>query len=202
MRFAKSFALLTALAVGSLAATVHAADGKAAVGQPAPQFSLPDQNGRTVNLSDYAGKVVVLEWFNNECPFVVKHYKEGHMNALAKRYADQGVVWLAVNSTGTKGPSDNKAVAAEWKMDRPVLADQDGTVGKAYGATNTPHIYVIGKDGNVAYMGAIDDKRSDSTADIAGAKNYASQALDEIIAGKPVSEPQTKAYGCTVKYKS
>ncbi|HLL91045.1 MAG TPA: thioredoxin family protein [Tepidisphaeraceae bacterium] len=202
MRLTKTFALLTAMAVGSLAATVHAADGQAKLGQPAPAFSLPDHNGRTVNLSDHAGKVVVLEWFNDECPFVQKHYQDGHMNQLAKRYADKGVVWLTINSTHSKAAADNKAVAGKWKIDRPVLADQDGTVGKAYGATNTPHLYVIDKAGHLAYVGAIDDNPSQDAADVQGAKNYVAQALDEVVAGKPVSEPQTKAYGCTVKYKN
>lgn len=198
MRLNPALALVATLTVAAFAADRAGAQVK--LGQPAPAFSLPDQDGKTVNLSDYAGKVVVLEWFNDECPFVRKHYQRGHMNRLAARYARQGVAWLAINSTNSKSVADNKKVADAWKIDRPLLMDKDGSVGKAYGATNTPHLFVIGKDGTVAYLGAIDDNPSSDAADLAGAKNYAAQALDEVLAGKPVSEPQTKAYGCSVKY--
>lgn len=175
--------------------------GKAAVavGQAAPQFSLEDQNGKVVNLADFKDKVVVLEWFNNECPYVVKFYKNGDMNQWADAYKAKGVVWLAVNSTKGKTNADNKQVAGDWKLDRPILNDSNGATGHAYGATNTPQMFVINK-GQIAYMGAIDDKRSSKSEDIAGAKNYVAKALDEILAGNSVSEPETKAYGCSVKY--
>lgn len=177
----------------------NGATAAVAIGQPAPLFSLQDQDGKTVNLADYKDKVVVLEWFNNECPYVVKFYKEGHMNQWAEAYAGKGVVWLAINSTKGKTNADNKAVAGEWNVNRPILNDATGDTGKAYGATNTPQMFVINK-GQIAYMGAIDNNRSSNTADIAGAKNYVAKALDEVLAGQSVSEPETKAYGCSVKY--
>lgn len=175
-------------------------NASATVGQPAPQFALQDQNGNTVNLSDFAGKVIVLEWFNNQCPFVVKFYGSGKMNELAKSYADKGVVWLAINSGKSTTNEANAAVAAEWNIDRPILNDSTGQVGKTYGATNTPHMYVIDPQGNIAYMGAIDSIASTDPADIDKAENYVTQALDETLAGTSVTTPQTKAYGCSVKY--
>src|SRR5687767_8319696 len=125
--------------------------GAVALGAPAPQFSLQDQNGKTHNLADYNGKIVVLEWFNEECPVVVRHYKADTMNTLASKYAGKDVVWLAVNSTSGKSNDANKAAAAEWKMDRPILNDSTGQVGKMYGAKTTPHMYVIDKNGTLAY---------------------------------------------------
>jgi peroxiredoxin len=173
---------------------------KAAVGAEAPNFTLQDQDGKEVSLADYKGKVVVLEWFNEECPFVVKFYREGHMNKLADQYKSKDVVWLAINSTKGKDISSNKAIAEKWSINRPLLSDADGKVGKLYGATNTPHMYVIDTEGKLVYAGAIDSKRSDKTADIESAENYVTKALDAVLAGETVTTPQTKAYGCTVKY--
>src|SRR5690242_14893400 len=118
---------------------------QATVGQPAPQFTLQDQNGKSISLADQMGKIVVLEWFNEDCPVVQRHYQADTMNKLATKYADKGVVWFAVNSTKDKTNDTNKAAAANWKMDRPILNDSDGTVGHAYGATNTPHMFIIDK---------------------------------------------------------
>ena len=134
----------------SAAQSVHA---EAKVGQPAPPFSLKDQNGKTVKLSDFAGKVVVLEWFNDQCPFVKKQYATGSMNATAAKYAKKGVVWLAINSSNFATPDTNRKSATAWKIDRPVLDDQTGVIGKAYGATNTPDMYVIDAKGNIVYKG-------------------------------------------------
>jgi peroxiredoxin len=168
------------------------------VGATAPSFTLQDQNGKSVSLSDYAGKVVVLEWFNENCPFVQRHYKAGDISETASKYAGDGVVWLAINSTHDNTEATNKAAASAWNMDRPILDDASGTVGHEYGATNTPEIFIIDKDGKIAYEGAIDnDPRGDKSSDKV---NYAAKALDEILAGKTVSEPETKAYGCTVHY--
>jgi peroxiredoxin len=187
--------------VSSRSSAEENAQSTATVGQPAPQFALQDQNGKTVNLGDYAGKVVVLEWFNPQCPFVVKFYeKSGKMNDLANAYADKGVVWLTINSGADATNATNQQIAAEWGIDRPMLNDSEQAVAKAYGATNTPHMYVIDKDGNLAYMGAIDSVASTDASDIAGAENYVSKALDEVLAGTNVTTPQTKAYGCSVKY--
>lgn len=172
------------------------------LGDPAPTFSLQDQDGKTVNLADHAGKIVVLEWFNNECPYVVKHYSKGDMQKLADKYEEKGVVWLAINTTKGKTNADNKAIASEWKIDRPILNDSTGEVGRAYGAKTTPHMYILDKEGKVVYMGAIDNDRSSDQSKIASATNYVAKALDEVLAGSSVSEPQTKPYGCSVKYAS
>jgi peroxiredoxin len=186
---------------GAMFASSGAAEQKKAVakvGAPAPAFSLPDQNGRTVSLSDFTGKIVVLEWFNDECPVVVRHYEGDAMNKLAARYKEKDVVWLAINSTAKHDVAHNKSAAEKFNIERPLLDDHGGTVGHAYGATNTPGMYVIDKQGVLAYMGAIDDDPNGRKK--TGAKNYVAQALDELLAGQSVSEPQTKQYGCTVKY--
>ena len=196
---------LASLVLAGLAAAMTSsafAESKSAVaiGQPAPGFSLQDQTGKTVSLSDYAGKIVVLEWFNDGCPFVVKHYKEGHMNKLADELESKDVVWLAINSTSSASVEHNAKVAADWKVNRPILDDKAGTVGHQYGATNTPHLYVIDKEGKLAYHGAIDSDSSNKTDKIDGSTNYVKAAVEELAAGKSVSRPETKAYGCTVKY--
>jgi peroxiredoxin len=169
-------------------------------GDHAPAFALQDQTGRTVSSDELKGKIIVLEWFNDECPYVVKHYQDGHMNKLAEKYMDQGVVWLAIDSTSTHNAEKNKAIAKKWNIDRPILSDASGEVGKAYGSRNTPTMYIIDKEGILVYRGAIDSKSDADTASIAGATNYVAVALDEVLAGKPVSTPETKAYGCSVKY--
>jgi peroxiredoxin len=197
--------LTAALVVGVLALSALAGGDKKKMqgpvpGDPAPTFALQDQTGKTVSLDELKGKVVVLEWFNEECPYVVKHYKGGHMNQLAAKYADKDVVWLAIDSTNGKSVSNVKAIATEWKIERPILLDGSGQVGKSYGSKNTPTMYIIDKEGKVAYRGAIDSNSDSSTESINGATNYVAQALDELLAGKPVSQPQTKAYGCSVKY--
>jgi len=172
---------------------------KAKVGQPAPTFTLMDQNGKPVSLADHADKVVVLEWFNDGCPFVVKHYQNGDMNALANRYKDKGVVWLAVNSTSSADQQHNKEIAGKWSVDRPILDDSDGKVGRMYDAKTTPHMYVVNK-GTLVYAGAIDSDNSPDANAVKGAENYVARALDEILAGQSVSRPETKSYGCSVKY--
>lgn len=192
---------LTALTMALAMLVATAAHAGVKVGQAAPDFSLENHKGETVNLSDLKGKIVVLEWFNEECPYVVKHYKEGHMQKLASKYAEKGVVWLAINSTNGKSNADNAAVAEKWKMPMAILNDAAGTVGKQYGATNTPHMYVINAEGNLAYIGAIDSDRSADTSKVDGATNYVAEALDALLAGESVKTAETRAYGCTVKYK-
>ncbi|HEX8342186.1 MAG TPA: thioredoxin family protein [Tepidisphaeraceae bacterium] len=174
---------------------------KAALGTTAPAFVLKDQDGNDVSLADFKGKVVVLEWFNNECPFVQKHYTGGAMNAVASKYAAKGVTWLAINTTGTASIKSNREIATEWKIDRPILDDNSGVVGRQYGATNTPQMFVIDAAGKIVYRGAIDDNDSKDAAGVSSAKNHVATALDDVLAGKAVSRPETKAYGCTVKYK-
>jgi peroxiredoxin len=186
---------LTFIATGAAAPTP-----KAEIGQPAPDFTLMDQDNQPVDLSEHKGKIVVLEWFNDQCPFVVKHYKNGDMNELAAKYADKGVVWLAVDSSNFSDVSENAQIAQEWGIDRPLLDDSAGGVGKMYDAKTTPHMYIIDADGNLAYAGAIDSIRSTDPADVAKADNYVAKALDELLAGESVSTPETKAYGCSVKF--
>ncbi|MFZ2872885.1 MAG: redoxin domain-containing protein [Phycisphaerales bacterium] len=173
-------------------------------GQPAPAFTLRDTEGKETTLAEQikAGKIVVLQWFNPECPFVAKHYKETKtFNDLATTYASKGVVFLAINSGAPgeqgAGARANTEVKKAWAIPYPVLLDEAGTVGRAYGAKNTPTMVVIGKDGNVAYFGAIDD---DSGAAKPGKTNYVAKALDELLAGSNVTTPKTKPYGCAVKY--
>ncbi len=199
-KFFYSFALLVvaAMVFTQIAAKAKLAD--LAIGKPAPDFTLEDQNGKTVHLADLKGKIVVLEWFNEGCPFVQKHYSTGNMNAVASKHTGEDVVWLAINSSKSANNASNLKAAKEWSMDRPILNDASGAVGKAYGAKNTPQMFIINKDQTVAYRGAIDSKASAESEDIAGSTNYVAQALDELKAGKSVSQAETKPYGCSVKY--
>jgi peroxiredoxin len=175
-------------------------------GQPAPDFTLTDTAGKPVKLSDQKGKLVVLEWTNPDCPYVQKHYNSANMPNLQKEYGGRQVVWLSINST-REGHSEFKSPREmdAWMKEKgaapaSTLLDRDSKVGKLYGATNTPHMYVIDPKGTLVYVGAIDDKRSTNPADVKTAKNYVRAALEESIAGKPVSQASTSAYGCTVKY--
>jgi len=193
----------TVLAVlGPVALPVHAAS----VGQPAPAFELTDVNGKRVTLADFKGKHVVLEWTNPGCPFVVKHYGSQNMQALQKEFTAKNVVWLSISSTA-KGHYDYLAPASlggqykDWgSAPTALLMDDSGKVGQAYGARTTPHMYVIDPAGKLVYAGGIDDKRSSNPADVKTAKNYVRVALDESMAGKPVSTSTATPYGCSVKY--
>lgn len=182
------------------------ANGQVRVGQPAIDFTLTDTNGNHVSLSDYKGKYVVMEWINYDCPFVGKHYESGNMQALQKTYRDQGVVWLAIcsNKPGSQGNFEDEEIHRRWEDHRSSLTaylkDQDGTVGRLYGATNTPHMYVVNPEGTLVYMGAIDSIPTANQADIKKADNYVSMSLDAVLAGQDVPVKATKAYGCTVKY--
>jgi hypothetical protein len=178
------------------------------VGQAAPDFSLRDATGKTVKLSDFRGKHVVLEWTNPGCPYVRKHYDSGNMPATQKQATDQGVVWLSINSTA-KDSSEylEPARLVAWQQERKaaataMLMDEEGTVGKAYGARTTPHLYIVNPQGQLIYAGGIDSIPSSSAADIPKATNYVRQGLGEALAGKPISAPTTRPYGCSVKYKS
>jgi len=194
----KLFALLTALA---LAATAFAAE----IGKPAPDFSGTEINGKTIKLSDYKGKIVVLESYNSDCPFCHNHYKTGAMQELQKDLAAKDVVWLIVDSVSQKNSSyrtpeqarkemaDEKITATAW------IDDHEGTIGHLYDMKTTPHMFVIAKDGTLAYDGAIDN-RPQPFGDPRTAKNYISAAVDELTAGKPVTVSQSKPYGCAVHY--
>ncbi len=176
------------------------------VGKAAPDFTLADLDGKKVKLSSFKGKTVVLEWFNPGCPFVKKSHSVGSLVDTAKRHTAAGVVWLAINSggAGKQGhePAENRDAAKTWKLSHPILRDIDGKVGKAYGATNTPHMFVIDKTGKVVYAGAIDNSRDAERKSPEGGKlvNYVDDAVAALAANKPVAVSTTKAYGCSVKY--
>ena len=196
-------------AVPLIAVSLFAAAGTAAAvtaGQPAPAFSATDVNGKTVSLADFKGKYVVLEWNNPNCPFVIKHYSSGNMQALQKRFGADNVAWLAVNSTAEMH-SDYMApdkLAAWFKQHNSaptaVLMDTKGDLGRAFGAKVTPHMYVVDSKGTVIYAGAIDDKRSANPEDVKSATNYVVAALTDARSGKPVATAASNAYGCTIKY--
>jgi len=166
-------------------------------GDRAPDFALKNQDGKEVKLSDYKGKIVVLQWFNEDCPFIQRHYEAKTFTALSDKYADKGVVQLAIDSTGASTPADNQKWVSSHALKFPILQDRDHKVAKAYGARTTPHMFVIDKDGKVAYTGAIDN---DPEGDKTDRTNYVAQALDELLAGKSVSKPETKSYGCGVEH--
>lgn len=171
-------------------------------GTKAPEFTLSSHDGKTINLSDYKGKVVVLEWFNFECPFVKHHYeKTNTMVGLANKYKDKDVVWLAVNSTGLATVEKNKEFAEKYRLTYPILDDRSGKVGRAYGAKTTPHMFVIDGEGVIVYEGAIDNSPLGKTPE-EGSVNYVDNALGDLASGKSVSTPSTKPYGCSVKYSN
>ena len=191
---------LPLLALPALAAAT------ATVGQPAPAFSVADSSGKTVSLADFKGKTVVLEWVNPGCPYVRKHYDSANMQATQKAAAAGNVVWLAVNSTHPSHYDHKKAAdMAAWMQQQKAAAthtlmDSEGKVGRAYGARTTPHLYVVDAKGTLAYAGGIDDKASANPADVKTAKNHVNAALADLAAGKPVAQPSTRPYGCSVKY--
>jgi peroxiredoxin len=194
----RTFALLTLLALPAFAG--------AELGRPAPEFTLKDLDGKDVTLGSFKGKTVVLEWFNPECPFVKASHTRGSLVNTAKRQQKQGIVWLAINSGAPgkqgAGAAKNKAAVKTFALEHPVLLDDTGTVGKAYGATNTPHLYVIDAKGTLVYRGAIDNAPDAEGQVPQGGKlvNYVEAALDDLAAGRAVKTADTKAYGCSVKY--
>jgi peroxiredoxin len=191
-------ALFTALTLAAAALAVE-------TGKPAPDFTVTDINGKAIKLSDYAGKIVVLESYNSDCPFCNNQYKTGAMQELEKDMAAKGVVWLIVNSVNPNNPShrtpeqarqeiaDKKIVATAW------IDDSSGALGHLYDMKTTPDMYVIDKNGVLVYHGAIDDK-PDPQHDPKTARNYVREAVDDLLAGKPVEVSRTKPYGCSVKY--
>lgn len=195
--------LFAAMAAAFLPGTAHAA---VQVNQPAPDFTLPSADGASHSLSDFRGKVVVLEWLNYGCPFVQKHYDSGNMQALQKRYTGEDVVWLSINSSapgkqGHSSPAEAAALTAEHDAaPTAVLLDPEGEVGKMYGARTTPHMYIIDPDGDLVYNGAIDDKPTTDQADVEGAENYVVAALGQVMEGQQPELQTTKPYGCSVKY--
>lgn len=193
--------------VGVLAVSlVSNAFAAAPPGQMAPDFSLQATDGKTTKLADFKGKWVVLEWVNPGCPYVQKHYVTKNMQALQKDSGGKGVVWLAVNSTNPSHQDYLKPAAmgnwmkAQGGTPRVTLMDQAGDTGRAYSARTTPQMLLIDPQGKVVYNGAIDDQRSANPEDVKTAKNHLRAALDESLAGKPVTTAGTSPYGCSVKY--
>jgi hypothetical protein len=187
----------------SFAFTFVARGAAAESGQPAPEFTFTDLAGKTHELSDFRGKVVVLEWLNPACPYVVRHYRSGNMQSTQAAAAADGAVWLQVNSTAM-GDLD-AAKSTEWQTKQGVTAtayirDAKGTLGRLFHAQTTPHCFVIGRDGTLVYQGAIDDQPQASQAKTPDAHNYVKAALGALKAGQPVAQPRTQPYGCGVKY--
>ena len=178
----------------------------ARVGERAPDFTAVDTNGQTHKLSDYAGKFVVLEWTNRECPYTIKHYSSGNMQNLQREWTGKGVIWLTVQSSapGTQGyitaPQENAWLKQINAVPTAVLLDPTGKLGHLYDAKTTPDMYVINPQGILIYQGAIDDHATADVSDIKISKNLVSAALSEAMAGRPVSVATSRPYGCSVKY--
>ncbi|MDN3638390.1 redoxin domain-containing protein [Simiduia curdlanivorans] len=195
-----------AILLGALFAT-SLASARVAVNEPAPDFTLTSSTSETISLSQYKGKMVILEWTNHLCPYVQKHYDSGNMQKLQKQYTDEGVVWLSIisSATGKQGyvtaAEANSLTENRNASPNYVLFDTDGKVGKAYGAQTTPHMYVIDKDGVLRYQGAIDSIKSANQADIVKAENYLTSAMQSLAKGEVVKRPVTAPYGCSVKYE-
>ena len=198
--------LLLAASAFILISLPSLAFSQAEIGKAAPSFTAAGADGKTHTLAEFKGKFVVLEWYNPECPFVKKHYSVGNMQSLQKEYTEKGVLWFSVNSSaqGKQGHltpelARNLALESGSKASG-VLLDHDGTIGKLYDAKTTPHLFIINPEGILIYAGAIDSDRSTKSERIASATNYVKAALDEALAGKPVTTSATEAYGCSVKY--
>lgn len=206
LTIALTFAVALAGCAAPDASAAPETPAAAKVDQPAPAFKLVDSTGKARSLADFAGKTVVLEWTNHECPFVRKHYGAGNMQAQQRDATSKGVVWLSINSSapGNQGHVDGATAESVRSKARAVqtayLLDPDGAVGRTYGAKTTPHMYVIDPKGVLRYAGGIDSIPSADTADIAKATQYVPQVLAELAAGKPVSMKLTRPYGCSVKY--
>jgi len=196
-----------AFALAAVALVAAPALAEVDVGMPAPNFKANDVSGRVVSLSDFRGKTVVLEWNNPECPFVRKHYSSGNMQKTQAAAKKDGVVWLTINSSApgkqghVAGAEAKGIIAALKSQPTAYLLDPQGKLGKGYGAKTTPHMYIIDPRGTLVYAGGIDDKPSPNPADIQSARNHVLAALGELKAGKPVSVPRSRPYGCAVKYQ-
>lgn len=197
-------AALAALMLFALSIVGYAAR----VGEPAPDFTATDSHGRTVRLADFKGKFVVLEWHNDGCPYVGKHYGSGNMQRLQREWTGKDVVWLTVISSapGQQGYVTADEANAYFKdrhaAQTAILLDPKGTIGRLYDARTTPHMFVIDQQGTLVYNGAIDDRPTTDREDVPGATNYVVAALTEAMAGKPVTKPTSRPYGCNVKYGS
>lgn len=186
-------------------APTAAAGAMPMAGQVAPGFTLVDSDGKPRALADFNGKVVVLEWTNEDCPYVKKHYS-GAMQALQRETAEDGVVWLSIISSapGTQGYVTGEA-ARDWKTrtgahSTHLLLDPTGEIGRAYGAKTTPDMRIIGRDGRLVYVGGIDDRPTTDVADLQGAVNFVRAALDDLMSERPIRRDFAASYGCSVKY--
>jgi hypothetical protein len=208
LSLAAGMAAAVALTAGALIASTARADSGLLVGRRAPDFTATDSNGDPVSLSDFAGRTVVLEWTNEGCPFVRKHYAQppGNIQGLQADADADGTVWLTVISSApgkqghVDGPTANQWTEEHGARPAHVLLDPDGTLGRLYQAKTTPHMFIIGPKGQVAYQGAIDSVASANVADIASATNYVREALTSLSAAEPIGVSSTKPYGCSVKY--
>ena len=200
---------LSIIATGIALATllsVQPAQAAPEAGKPAPAFTGTDTAGKTWDLAQLKGQPVILEWTNHDCPYVKKHYESGNMQALQKEATDAGYTWLSVISSapgkqGHVSPAQADQLT-ESRIAAPsaVLLDPEGIIGRSYGARTTPHMFVIDEQGILVYMGGIDDRPTTDPADVAGAENYVRLAMADRAAGRPVSKPVTRPYGCSVKY--
>jgi peroxiredoxin len=196
----------TSLAALAICISATAAWAVPEIGKPAPAFTAVDSNGKSHALSDFKGKTVILEWTNDGCPYVKKHYGAGNMQKIQKDLTAEGAVWLSIISSapGKQGHVDGKGanalVASQGSAPTAVLLDPTGKVGKLYEAQTTPHMYVIDGKGVLRYMGAIDDQPNTDASTIAKARNYVREAFAAVKAGKPVAATATDPYGCSVKY--
>lgn len=196
----------TAVAAGTTTATSTRTEASPQTGTPAPGFTATDSKGRPHTLTAYKGKTVILEWTNHECPYTVKHYATGNMQALQKAATDSGAIWLTVASSrpGTQGHV-NGLEADKLTDDRharptAVVLDPKGDLGRLYGARTTPHMYIVDPAGMLVYMGGIDDQPTANHASVKIARNYVREALDAVAAGRPIAMASTRPYGCSVKY--
>ncbi|MDZ3837876.1 MAG: redoxin domain-containing protein [Rhodospirillales bacterium] len=206
----RRLALAALLAAAAFTASLVSPPAAAApaIGEPAPAFSVKTAAGETRSLTDYAGKIMVLEWTNHECPYVRKHYGSGNMQALQREATGDGVVWLTVISSApgeqgyVQGPEAKRIAEEAGAGPSEILLDPEGVMGRAYGAKTTPHMYVIDEDGRLVYMGGIDDRPTADPGDIKGARNYIAAALADLAADRPVATASSRPYGCSVKYRS
>lgn len=208
LRAVRHWLALAAILTGTVLALPNAVAAAPVIGQPAPAFTATTADGETRSLADYAGKVVVLEWTNHDCPYVRKHYGSGNMQALQQQASADGVVWLTVISSApgeqgyVQGPQASKIAENAEAAPSEILLDPEGTMGRAYAAKTTPHMYVIDAEVRLVYMGGIDDRPTTDPDDVKGARNHVAAALADLAADRPVASPSTRPYGCSVKYRS
>lgn len=198
--------LIAWLGLAVIVLTPMLAAAAVSVGEPAPDFTGVDSQGQSHRLSDFRGKTVVLEWTNHDCPFVVKHYSTGNMQALQREATADGIVWLSIISSapGKQGhvsaEEANQLTQSRNAAPSAVILDPSGDIGRMYGAKTTPHMYIIDPDGMLVYMGGIDDRPTSTRSDVEGANNYVRAALRQLASGEAVTDPSTRPYGCSVKY--